>query len=75
MAPLFLERCCFYTIIRTQLERNGLIMLKTILVVDDDEDIVKLITKSLRYEQFEILPAYSGKEALTALEENHIEGY
>lgn len=48
-------------------------MLKTILVVDDDEDIVKLITKSLRYEQFEILPAYSGKEALSTLEENHID--
>ncbi|MHA6532458.1 response regulator transcription factor [Paenibacillus sp. BAC0078] len=48
-------------------------MPKTILVVDDDEDIVKLITKSLRCEQFEILPAYSGKEALSALEENHID--
>ncbi|MNM47092.1 hypothetical protein D3C81_580520 [compost metagenome] len=36
-------------------------MLKTILVVDDDEVIVKLITKSLRYEQFAILSAYSGK--------------
>jgi DNA-binding response OmpR family regulator len=52
---------------------GGVNMLKTILVVDDDKDIVKLITKSLRYEQFEILPAYSGKEALSALEENHID--
>ncbi|NEU27860.1 response regulator transcription factor [Paenibacillus polymyxa] len=48
-------------------------MLKTILVVDDDEEIVKLITKSLRYEQFAILPAYSGREALSVLEENNID--
>jgi DNA-binding response OmpR family regulator len=47
-------------------------MEKTILVVDDDQDIVKLITKSLRIEQFDVIPAYSGKEALTILKENHI---
>lgn len=46
---------------------------KTILVVDDDQDIVKLITKSLRFEQFEVIPAYSGKEALLILKENHID--
>ncbi len=46
---------------------------KTVLVVDDDKDIVKLITKSLRYEQFEVITAYSGKEALVLLEENHID--
>lgn len=48
-------------------------MEKTILVVDDDRDIVKLITKSLRFEQFEVIPAYSGKEALSILRENHID--
>ncbi|MGO4948599.1 response regulator transcription factor [Paenibacillus sp. DRB1-1] len=48
-------------------------MPKTILVVDDDEEIVKLITKSLRYEQFAIISACSGKEALSALEENNID--
>ena len=48
-------------------------MNKTILVVDDDKDIVKLITKSLRFEQFEVIPAYSGKEALGLLKENHID--
>lgn len=48
-------------------------MNKTILVVDDDHDIVKLITKSLRFEQFETIPAYSGKEALSILNENHID--
>ncbi|AKN33547.1 hypothetical protein Ccar_23095 [Clostridium carboxidivorans P7] len=48
-------------------------MQKKILVVDDDKDIVKLITKSLSYEGFETIPAYSGEEALCALEENHID--
>lgn len=46
---------------------------KTVLVVDDDKDIVNLITKSLRFEQFEVIPAYSGKEALYMLKENHID--
>lgn len=46
---------------------------KTVLVVDDDKDIVKLITKSLRFEQFEVIPAYSGKEALYMLKENTID--
>jgi len=46
---------------------------KKILVVDDDKDIVKLITKSLSYEGFETISAYSGKEALCALKENHID--
>jgi two-component system, OmpR family, lantibiotic biosynthesis response regulator NisR/SpaR len=49
------------------------IMVKTILVVDDDQDIVNLITKSLRYEQFEAIPAYSGKEALFILEERQVD--
>lgn len=48
-------------------------MEKRVLVVDDDQDIVKLITKSLRLEQFEVIPAYSGKEALVILKENRID--
>ncbi len=48
-------------------------MPKTILVVDDDKDIVTLITKSLRYEQFEAIPAYSGKEALSILKESPVD--
>ncbi|ODA39118.1 response regulator transcription factor [Desulfosporosinus sp. BG] len=48
-------------------------MEKTILVVDDDRDIVKLIMKSLRLEQFEVIAAYSGQEALSALQENPID--
>ncbi|MBP3039278.1 response regulator transcription factor [Bacillaceae bacterium Marseille-Q3522] len=39
-------------------------MQKTILVVDDDRDIVRLISDSLKYEQFTVVSAYSGKEAL-----------
>ncbi|MFT4005513.1 MAG: response regulator [Lacrimispora sp.] len=52
---------------------EGVKMQKKILVVDDDEDIVKLITKSLRYEQFETISASSGEEALSALKENYID--
>ena len=48
-------------------------MPKKILIVDDDEDIVKLITKSLKYEQFETIEAYSGEEALGVLKENLID--
>lgn len=40
---------------------------KTILVIDDDPDIIKLITQSLKYEQFEVVSACSGKEALAIL--------
>lgn len=48
-------------------------MPKTILVVDDAKDIVTLITKSLRYEQFKAIPAYSGEEAFSILEGNAID--
>ena len=48
-------------------------MEKIILVVDDDRDIVTLITKSLRLEQFEVISAYSGLEALSVLTEKHID--
>lgn len=48
-------------------------MEKTILVVDDERDIVKLITESLKFEQFNAIRAYSGKEALSILEENKID--
>ncbi|HBF37966.1 MAG TPA: DNA-binding response regulator [Firmicutes bacterium] len=48
-------------------------MAKIILVVDDEPDIVKLITKSLKYEQFEVVPAYSGGEALAKINEIHID--
>lgn len=48
-------------------------MQKTVLVVDDDRDIVKLIVKSLRFEQFDAIPAYSGQEALSILKEHPID--
>ncbi|QKG85354.1 response regulator transcription factor [Kroppenstedtia pulmonis] len=37
---------------------------KRVLVVDDDRDIVRLVSDGLKYEQFEPLSAYSGQEAL-----------
>ncbi|USK41847.1 response regulator transcription factor (plasmid) [Cytobacillus firmus] len=46
---------------------------KAILVVDDDHDIVRLITESLKFEQFNTIQAYSGKEALFYLKENKID--
>lgn len=36
------------------------IMEKTVLVVDNDQDIVRLITESLIFEQFKAIPSYSG---------------
>jgi DNA-binding response OmpR family regulator len=48
-------------------------MEKTVLVTDDDRDIVRLITESLKFEQFQVIPAYSGKEALSILKENKID--
>lgn len=48
-------------------------MEKTILVVDDDRDIVRLITESLKFEQFNVIQAYSGKESLYILKENKID--
>ncbi|WP_332698116.1 response regulator transcription factor [Halalkalibacter lacteus] len=47
-------------------------MEKTVLVVDDDQDIVRLITESLKFEQFKAIPTYSGKEALSVLKENKV---
>ena len=43
-------------------------MNKTVLIVDDDRDIVTLISKSLTLEQFNVRPAHSGKEALSLLQ-------
>jgi DNA-binding response OmpR family regulator len=54
-------------------EKAGEKMEKTVLVADDDRDIVRLITESLKLEQFKAIPAYSGKEALSSLKENKID--
>jgi two-component system, OmpR family, lantibiotic biosynthesis response regulator NisR/SpaR len=48
-------------------------MEKTVLVADDDRDIVRLITESLKFEQFNTIPAYSGKEALSIMKQNKID--
>ena len=48
-------------------------MKKTVLVADDDRDIVRLITESLKFEQFNTIQAYSGKEALSSLKKNKID--
>ncbi|MBT2691296.1 response regulator transcription factor [Bacillus sp. ISL-47] len=48
-------------------------MEKTILVADDDRDIVKLIAESLKFEQMKVIPAYSGRETLSILKENKVD--
>lgn len=39
-------------------------MLQTVLVVDDDKDIVRLVADGLQLEQFQVRTAYTGTEAL-----------
>ena len=48
-------------------------MSKTVLIVDDDRDIVTLIAKSLTLEQFSVIPAHSGKEAMLLLENSIVD--
>ncbi|RLQ94536.1 response regulator transcription factor [Falsibacillus albus] len=48
-------------------------MKKKILVVDDDADIVRLISDSLQYEQFDVETAHSGKEALEKIASESID--
>ncbi|MCS1352165.1 response regulator transcription factor [Mechercharimyces sp. CAU 1602] len=43
---------------------------RTVLVVDDDKDIVRLITETLQYEQFTVIAAYSGQETLEKLRQH-----
>lgn len=44
---------------------------KTILVVDDEPDIVKLVEISLKLGNYEVLKAYNGSEALDLLKTHH----
>ncbi len=44
----------------------------TILVCDDDKEIVEAISIYLKQEGYDILPAYNGKEALQVLKENEV---
>ena len=45
---------------------------ETILVADDDREIVKAIRKLLEMEGYRVLSAYNGLEALEALVENEV---
>ena len=47
-------------------------MTYTILVCDDDKAIVDAIEIYLRQEQYQVLKAYDGMEALKLLEENEV---
>lgn len=46
---------------------------ETILVVDDNKEIVYSISELLKYEGYQIVKAYDGMEALNALETNQID--
>lgn len=46
---------------------------QTILVVDDNKEIVYSISELLKYEGYEVVKAYDGMEALKAMEEQNID--
>lgn len=46
---------------------------ETILVVDDNKDIVYSLSELLKYEGYQVVKAYDGMEALEQLESNHID--
>lgn len=52
---------------------RGWIHMKKILVVDDDADIVRLISDSLSLEHFEVETAFSGREAIQKIERMQID--
>lgn len=46
---------------------------ETILVVDDNKEIVYSLGKLLKFEGYDIIEAFDGMEALDALEKNHVD--
>ena len=46
---------------------------ETILVVDDNKEIVYSISELLKYEGYQVVKAYDGMEALEALEKEEID--
>ena len=44
-------------------------MTKEILVVDDEKDLVGLMTKILEFEGYNVTPAYNGYECLEKIKE------
>ena len=46
---------------------------ETILVVDDNKEIVYSISELLKYEGYQVIKAYDGMEALEALEKEKID--
>ena len=46
---------------------------ETILVVDDNQEIVYSISELLKYEGYQVVKAYDGMEALNALEISNID--
>lgn len=46
---------------------------ETILVVDDNKEIVYSISELLKYEGYQVIKAYDGMEALQVLEEHKVD--
>ena len=46
---------------------------ETILVVDDNKEIVYSISELLKYEGYQVMGAYDGMQALDVLEQNKID--
>lgn len=45
----------------------------TILIIDDNEDIVMMIGELLKFENYAVMKAYDGKEAMSILSSNRID--
>lgn len=48
-------------------------MQKTVLLVEDDKDISELVKNHLEQENFNVLTAYDGEDALNLLEKNEVD--
>lgn len=48
-------------------------MVKTILIIDDDRMVVKTLEKLLQMEGYRVLPAESGKAALTVIKSEQVD--
>ncbi|MBF0197371.1 MAG: response regulator [Planctomycetes bacterium] len=55
------------------LEKKELNFRQTILIIDDDEDIIRLMERFFRSENYHVLTAHSGKEAMEVIEKNKVD--
>lgn len=65
----------FYTHVTDTLKEKGerIMNRETILVVDDNRDIVFSLSELLKFEGYDVVAAYDGMEAIEKMEENHVD--